>query len=181
MTPPSMYLAVMGEAFSRLSEPVRRFHSLAGSHVFHGMVEVRAPVSIVAKLLAIFIGAPLQSARGPIRFELNAAPHTEVWTRFFRPKTMRSTFARADSHITERLGASLLTFALSEVDGALEMQLKAMKFLGIVCPAWLMPHVTARETGENDRLNFQVEAVVPLIGRVASYVGYLDIPREGVK
>ena len=44
-----------------------------------------------------------------------------------------------------------------------------------------MPHVTARETGENDRLNFQVEAVVPLIGRVASYVGYLDIPREGVK
>jgi len=166
----------MGEAFNRLATPVQRFHSMEGRHEFHGEVEVGAPGSIIAKLLAISIGAPSKATRGPIRLELDATPQNEVWTRFFPNKTMRSTFAQSKNHITERLGASLLIFALTEVDGALEMQLKEMKFLGVRCPAWLMPQVKARESGENGRLNFQIEAVVPFIGRVTSYVGFLEIP-----
>ena len=36
----------------------------------------------------------------------------------------------------------------------------------------------AQETGAGDRLQFHIEAAVPLIGVVASYRGYLLLPKE---
>ena len=53
--------------------------------------------------------------------------------------------------------------------------LEKMYFLGLQCPAWLMPQVTARETGEGQMLHFQIQVTVPFVGRVASYTGYLII------
>ncbi len=173
-----MYSAVMGDAFDHLDASVRRFHTFSGRHEFYGAVEVDAPESFIAKMLARTLGAPLRAIRGPIRFELLAKPDTEVWTRFFPGKTMRSTMAKSGSRVTERLGASFLTFALLEVGGALEMGLEKMNFLGIPCPNWLIPKVTARETGAGNRLNFKVRAVVPFVGLVTSYSGYLDIAGE---
>lgn len=179
MSVPSMYRAVMGEAFNRLADPVQQFHTFAGRHEFQGVVQVEAPASLPAKLLAILLGAPLSAARGPIRFEMRAEPTTECWTRFFPGKTMRSTLTKSGNRLTEQLGASRLTFALFEVHGALEMRLEKLHFLGIPCPEWLMPQVVARETGEGQNLHFLVQAAVPVIGRVACYTGYLNIPVEG--
>ncbi|PQA78399.1 DUF4166 domain-containing protein [Rhodoferax sp. TS-BS-61-7] len=173
-----MYRSVMGDAFNRLATPVQQFHSFEGLQEFHGEVQVAEPASVLAKLLAIFLGAPLKASQGPIRFELLAAPSTETWTRFFPSKTMRSTLTKSGNRITERLGASRLTFELMEVAGALEMRLEKLHFLGIPCPSWLMPRVTARETGGVHTLNFHIQASVPVIGMVASYTGYLNIPQE---
>jgi hypothetical protein len=78
----------------------------------------------------------------------------------------------------EKLGASRLRFELVEVAGSLEMRLKAMHFWGIPCPQCLMPDITARETGEAQRLHFHVQASVPFIGQVVSYRGYLMVPEH---
>jgi hypothetical protein len=178
MITPSMYRSVMGDAFNRLAPAVQQFHSFAGRHEFQGEVQVAEPASIFAKLLAIFLGAPLKASQGPIYFELLAAPTTETWTRFFPGKTMRSTLTKSGRHITERLGASRLTFELVEIAGALEMRLVKLHFLGIPCPSWLAPKVTAREMGGINTLKFHIQASVPVVGRVASYTGYLNIPQE---
>jgi hypothetical protein len=175
MNQQSMYSAVMGDAFNRLADPIRQFHTFAGRHEFQGEVEVAAPATFIAKLLAVLLGAPLKATQGPVRFELLAKPDTETWTRFFPGKTMRSTLTKSGNRITERLGPSLLTFALFEVMGTLEMRLEKMYFLGLQCPAWLMPQVTARETDEGQMLHFQIQVTVPFVGRVASYTGYLII------
>ena len=50
-----------------------------------------------------------------------------------------------------------------------------MKFWGLTCPKWLMPHVLAKETGDAEKLHFQVAAALPLIGVVVSYSGYLEV------
>ncbi len=178
MTSVSLYRAVMGDAFDRLAEPVRRFHSLAGRHELHGWVDVRAPASWMARLLAICLGAPTRSAQGPIRFELRAEPGVETWTRFFPNKTMGSVLKKNGSRVTEKLGASRLAFELVEVAGALEMRLETLHFWGVPCPRWLMPEITARETGEAQRLNFLVQATVPVLGLVVSYSGYLALGKE---
>lgn len=172
---PSMYRLVMGEAFFRLDPPVRQFHSCAGRHGFQGEVQVGAPASIPAKWLAFALGVPQKASEGPMRFELQADPQTETWTRFFPTITMRSTLTREGSRIVERLGATRLTFELLEVGGALVMRLVKLHFLGIPCPSWLMPSVMARERGATDRFHFQVLASVPGIGVVASYVGHLEM------
>ena len=178
MTPVSLYRAVMGEVFDQLAEPVRQFHSLAGSHELHGWVEVHAPRSWAARLLAVCLGAPTRAASGPLRFELLAQQGVETWTRFFPNKTMQSVLKRDGTRIMEKLGASRLSFELVEVAGALEMRLNGMHFWGIPCPHWLMPDITARESGEMGRLNFHVQASVPVIGLVVRYTGHLLIPKE---
>lgn len=179
MNASSMYPAVMGDAFGRLDARVQQFHTFVGRHEFFGEVQVGAPGSGLAKVLAVFLGAPLESAQGPIRFELLAQPGIETWTRFFPAKTMRSTLTKEGGRITERLGASRLTFELLEIDGALEMRLDKLRFLGVPCPGWLLPQVIARETGAGHNLHFQIQASVPFLGMVASYTGYLEMPREG--
>ena len=177
----SMYRAVMGEAFNRLAAPVQQFHTFAGHHEFQGEVQVGAPVTRLAKLLAVLLGAPLKPAQGSIRFELLAEPGTETWTRIFPGKTMRSTLTKTDNYVTERLGAARLTFALLERDEALEMRLEKMWFFGVPCPGWLMPQVGARETGEDSKLHFQIQASVPVVGLVTSYVGHLDMPSKEIQ
>ena len=176
MSTPSMYRAVMEDAFDRLAVPVQDFHNFAGRHEFHGEVQVGAPASLPAKLLAFLLGAPMKAAQGIIRFELHAEPNVETWIRFFPGKTMRSSLTKSGNRLTERLGASSLTFELLEVEGGLEMRLAKLHFFRIPCPGWLMPSVTARETGEAQRLHFQIHASVPVIGMVASYTGHLDMP-----
>lgn len=178
MSTPSMYRSAMGDAFNRLAPTIQQFHSFAGRHEFQGEVKVAEPASILASLLARLLGAPLIASQGPIRFELLAAPTNETWTRFFPGKTMRSTLTKSGNRVIEQLGASRLTFELLEVAGALEMRLEKLHFLGIPCPSWLAPTVTARESGGGNTLNFHIQASVPVIGIVASYTGYLNIPKE---
>ena len=165
----------MGESFGRLAASVQQFHRLAGTHVLHGWVEVHAPKTIVAKLLARLFGTPLTANEGPIKFELDARPLEETWTRHFPSRVMTSHMQLLDGRLMEKLGAARLTFDLHEKNAQLHMQLFRLQFLGISCPTWLMPTVIAEETGTDGRLYFHVRAEVRWIGLVASYQGYLSL------
>jgi hypothetical protein len=174
--PISLYQQVMGGDFIVLPTPLRHFHSLEGNHVLDGWVEVQAPASLAARILARCLGAPLDAQRGPIRFELTAGATSEVWTRHFPGRTMTSTLTLAAGRIVERLGPARLSFALKGGPEFLEMRLVGLHFLGLPCPRWLLPKVLAEETAADGRLQFRVQASLPLIGVVAAYQGHLDLP-----
>ncbi|MEQ1516260.1 MAG: DUF4166 domain-containing protein [Usitatibacteraceae bacterium] len=175
----SMYESAMGESFTRLAPQLQQFHRLRGDHELHGRVEVLAPGSMLAKLLARFLGTPLHANEGPIRFELDAQPSRESWTRHFPSNVMTSHLHLDSSTLVQKLGAARLIFVLSANDGNLHMHLRELKFFGVPCPRWLMPAVVAEETGGEDRLYFHVRADVRHIGLVAGYRGYLSLPRRG--
>jgi len=176
MKPLSLYQHVMGADFDRLPAPLQAFHTLAGAHVLSGWVEVGAPESWPAKVLAWCIGAPQVTQKGPIRFELQAEGRSEVWTRHFPAKTMRSRLTLVDGRIVERLGAARLGFELSGTPQKLEMQLVRLHFLGVPCPRWLMPAIVAEETASEGRLHFEIRASLPLVGVVTRYRGHLEVP-----
>ena len=171
-----MYEQVMGERFSRLAPEIQAFHHLAGKHALHGRVEVNAPTTFLAKLLATLLGTPRSASQGEIRFELDAHPESETWTRHFPSKTMRSRLQLVDGQLVENLGAARLMFELTENQGQLNMHLCHLYFLGIPCPAWLLPQVLAEETGGDGRLHFRVRAEVPGVGLIAGYHGHLTLP-----
>lgn len=173
-----MYEQAMGESFSRLAPEVQQFHRLTGKHTLHGQVEVHAPQSLLATLLARLLGTPRAAGAGAIIFELDAQAFAETWTRHFPTKTMTSCLRPIDGQLVERLGAARMIFELAECDGRLNMHLRHLYFLGISCPARLMPRVNAEETGRDGRLHFHVHAGVPGVGLVASYQGYLALPSE---
>ncbi|WP_435531685.1 DUF4166 domain-containing protein [Ramlibacter cellulosilyticus] len=110
-----------------------------------------------------------------MRFELAAAPAAETWTRHFPGRTMRSRLS-GDACVVEDLGPARLTFALVRSEASLRMRLVRLQFLRLPCPRWLLPRVLAEERGEPGVLHFHVEATVPLLGRVAGYRGWLQLP-----
>lgn len=178
MTPQSMYESAMGPAFERLAEPVKAFHRTRGRRALHGWVRTEAPASLPARLLARCLGTPLSPSAGAIRFELDAAPTSEVWVRHFPDRTMQSRMRLVNGKLTERLGLSLLHFELAADEGRLVMHLRGLRFLGMPCPRWALPRIVAEEEGRDGRLYFTVRAALPLIGRVAGYSGHLVIDAE---
>lgn len=171
----SIYAQLMGHRFDALDAAVRTFHALAGHHVLHGSVHTEMPASWLARLAGRMLGSPTVAGHGAIRFELDATPEREIWTRHFPSRTMRSCLRRGQLGLTERLGPVRLLFALEERRGTLVMHLQRMHVLGVPCPAWAMPRVVAEETGQAGRLHFLVSAALPLIGQVTAYSGYLEL------
>lgn len=165
----------MGASFARLPVAVRRFHRLSGRSVLHGWVETEAPASWLARMVALGLGTPRGASRGTLRFELDATPDGESWTRHFPTGTMSSRLRLEAGKLEERLGIARLTFALDAAPGALRMRLERLRVLGVPCPAWLMPDVVAEEDGDADRLRFRVVATLPWVGVVASYRGHLEL------
>ncbi len=174
--PPSLYRAVMGPAYERLHPALQYFHGLQGHTVLHGEVATQGPQGALGRLLARLTGTPLQERSGPIRFVLDAAPAEETWTREFPGQVMRSCLRLVQGQVVESLGAARLVFGLAAEGDVLVMQLRAMRFLGIPCPRWLLPRVVARERGEGSRLHFEISAGLPVVGRIAGYRGWLELP-----
>jgi hypothetical protein len=180
----SIYERVMGEPYARLAPPLRHFHRLRGRHVLPGEVTTDAPASWLAAWLARGLGSPRVATAGAIRFELDVDADGETWTRHFPGRTMSSRLREVDGELVEQLGAARLAFSLTEVDGRLVMRLRALRFLGIPCPAFLRPRIVAEEAGGQGadgraRLHFRVEAHVPLVGQVVGYRGHLVLPDAG--
>lgn len=175
MTALSMYEALMGAGFLRLSPSVRAFHRLRGPHVLHGLVQTEAPRTFLARLMARCLGTPLSPSMGAIRFELDAHTDHEVWIRHFPTNTMMSRVRLVHGELTESFGPTRLHFCLEEVEGRLVMRLTRLMFLMLPCPRWAMPVVIAEEDGSGDRLQFNVKASLPLVGQVAGYSGYLVV------
>lgn len=176
----TIYERVLGPDYARLAPAVARFHRLAGRWRMSGRVRMRGPRGALPRLLARALGAPLADGDGPLAFELDARPDREIWLRRFPARAMDSTLSFADGRIVERLGAATLTFALTAAaDGRLVMELLAMRFFGLPCPAWLRPRIVAEERGSTvdggDRFHFLVGARVPLVGPVVHYEGWIDL------
>jgi hypothetical protein len=175
----SLFQALMGEAFDRLAPPLRRFHGLRGAHSLQGRVQTEAPATRAARWLARCLGAPHQATGGAIRFELDAGPGLETWTRHFPQHVMRSQLSGRGAHLVEQLGAVRLYFRLLEQEGALHMQLDDLQILGVPCPRWLLPRVHAVETGRDGAVFFDVRAGLPGLGTVSAYRGQLLLPAQG--
>lgn len=174
----SLFERAMGADFAALHPALRAFHAVEGRRRFEGTVDVHAPEQALARVLARVLGTPIETVTGAIAFELDTSPTQESWTRFFPGKKMTSTMVLDGAHVVEKLGPCKLWFSLQAVDSKLHMRLTRMRFASVPCPRFLLPQVTAIETGVAGHLEFNVKAALPLIGTVAHYVGRLKVQAQ---
>ena len=172
----SLYAQAMGADFDRLDETVRRFHSLRGHVRLRGRCTIDGPTSWIGRCFGRIVGVPVTRVEDDFVFELHADETQERWTRHFPHMTMRSRMRVIDSQLVEHLGAVAFRFRLHAVDGGLDMTLIRMTVLGLPWPRWLAPSIKAREAGREGRFHFDVEASLPLLGRITAYEGYLTLP-----
>lgn len=174
--PDSVYQRHLGPAFAGLPPAVQRFHRLVGRHRLQGQVTVTGPARRLGQWLSAVLRFPTPGTDQAFEFELDASSEQERWRRRYPTRTMTSVLRTHGPWLVERLGPVQLWFQLEASAQHLSMRLERITCLGLPLPSLFLPTIRAVETGDQNRLHFDVAAWLPANTLVVAYRGYLELP-----
>jgi len=173
---PSLYRRALGSAYGRQSRAGQILHD-AGSSRWTGRCAVAGPQTAPARLLAWLFQLPAATADAPIAVEFASSAGGEVWTRRIGSRAMRSRqfigLRKPAGWIVEQFGPFTFDLELRVAEGRLELMIRGMRCCGVPLPRVLWPRIAACEREEEGLFCFDVEIVLPLIGRLVGYRGWL--------
>ena len=172
---PAVFRPVLGDAFATLAPAVQRLHASTGSAVWSGCVVVRRGSGLLARCCAWMAGLPPGMGESPLQVRFSGGDGHEPWQRDFAGHAMDSRLRAVDGLLIEALGPLRFAFRLDALDGAIHWAVRSVRLLGVLpLPASWFTGVRCREYQRDDRYAFQVQAVLPLLGEVIAYEGWLD-------
>src|SRR6185295_11606981 len=119
-------------------------------------------------------GLPPQGRDQMLRVTFQPTGDREIWSRAFGNALFRSVQYERGGLLHERVGPSTFVFALETSADGMALKLKGVRFGGIPLPRFLSPSVFTFESERDGRYHFEVEAVLPLLGRIVRYEGWLE-------
>ena len=179
--PTSLYPRIVGPAWANLSESVRRLHS--GMLQGDGRFTVRHGEGGAARLLTRLMHLPEAGAEIPVKLNVTTHKSGERWHRTFGAGVPFVTEQRAGDEsglMIEDIGPTEIRYRLEIAGGALFYRQVGTRLrmgpLRLPLPRWLAPRIVARESAlDNKSTHISVEVTLPLIGRLISYKGYIEI------
>ena len=168
---------VLGTTRDCLPAGVRVVHDRQAPREFHGLSDVEGGRNPLAWLVARIMGLPRPGAAQRLVVRLEPDGTEEHWTRVFENSTFRSTVFARGRRLHERVGIAEFEFKPVATADGLRLDTTAMKVFGIPLPRFLLPTIRSfdREL-EDGSFGFDVEARLPLIGRLVHYRGRLAPP-----
>jgi hypothetical protein len=177
--PPTVFQQALGAAFFRLPEPLRRLHGVRGRARYAGVADVERGRGALARFCARVAGLPPAGDAQRLVVDFTADARTETWQRDFGGRRMATRVVLRDGLLRERLGPVHFRYRLHTNDGAIWWTVAAARLFGLLpLPAALFDRVRCREHVHGDRYRFEVDAALPLAGRVVRYTGWL-LPAAG--
>jgi hypothetical protein len=173
MTTP-LYRRLLGERFERLPARVQELHDLDGASIWAGRADVERGRSRASRMMATVFGLPPAGRDQALRVTFRATNGREIWERRFEGATFRSIQYERAGLLNERVGPTTFVFALQTSANGLALKLDAVRFLGAPLPRFMWPSVFTFESEREGRYHFEVEAALPLIGRLVRYSGWLE-------
>jgi hypothetical protein len=173
MTMP-LYRRLLGDRFDVLPARVRELHDVAGTSVWTGRADVERGRSLPSRMVATLFGLPPAGRDQALEVTFLPDGDTELWTRRFGDAVFRSMQYKRDGLLRERVGPSTFVFALETSADGMALKLKGVRFLGVPLPRFLAPTVFTFESERDGRYRFEVEASLPLLGRIVRYEGWLE-------
>lgn len=177
-----LYRRMLGDAWARLPEALRRLHDPGNSLTAAGRASVERGRNPVARLVAHIFGFPPAGADVPVRVTFTHGPDGEHWQRDFGGHRFASVQAegqgRSAGLLVERFGPFEFGLALVVEGGRLRLIPRRWSAFGIPIPRWLMPGGDSHETAKDGRFRFHVEIRLPLAGLVVRYRGWLEPVHE---
>lgn len=172
---PTVFQLALGAAFFRLPESLRRLHASRGHVRYAGLATIERGRNPLARLCAWMAGLPAAGDGVATVVEFDCGPRRETWRRDFGGARMTSTLAFRDGLLRERLGPVHFRFALHANEGVIWWTVAGVRLFGILpLPASIFDGVRCREYEQDERYRFEVEAALPLAGRVIRYAGWLE-------
>lgn len=172
-----LFPRLIGPAFERLPELVRRLHTSPLPLRVSGEAQVHAATRGVARLLARLLGFPSQARQAPISVLLERDGRGERWSRCFAERTLSSRLQPEGDLLMERFGPLRLRFQLEVDGGVLHWRPRALSLLGLPLPRALAAAIEAREWVEDGRYRFLARGALPGVGQVVGYEGWLEVAR----
>lgn len=178
---PRLFQRLLGAEFYHLAPEVKAVHERQGQFVYQGRCEVRRgsnPLAVVAARLAR-LPPTMEDAALEVAFDCQAP--AETWQRRFNGVPMRSRMRFDEDRLAERMGPGRFRFRLCRIDKDLHWVAEAARLLGVLpLPIRWLDGVRCRAYAERERYQFEVDARLPLFGRILHYRGWLE-PAEDVE
>lgn len=172
-----LYRKVLGEAWDRLPEPIRRLHDLDREMTVQGEATVERGKGPLAWLAARIMGFPEGGEGVPVTVRFTAERGGERWRRTFGPTSFESFQelgrGRSEGLIVERFGPIAIAMAVLVQGERLVLVIRRVTVLGVPLPGWLRPGGAAYEHAADGRFNFFVQIRAPLVGLIVHYKGWL--------
>jgi hypothetical protein len=173
MTVP-LYRRLLGERYDALPARVAELHDVSSVSVWRGRADVERGRSLAARMVATLFGLPPAGLDQALEVTFTPDGGTELWTRRFGDAVFRSVQYERRGLLRERVGPSTFVFALVTSPEGMALQLEGVRFLGVPLPRLLAPAVATFESERDGRYHFEVEASLPLLGRIVRYEGWLE-------
>ena len=171
---PTLFQQALGAAFFRLPEPLRRLHGVRGRARYAGVATIERGRNPLARLCARVAGLPVAGEGMALTVDFIADARAETWHRDFGGRRMTTRVALRDGLLRERLGPMHFRYALHANDGAIWWTVAGARLFGLLpLPAALFDGVRCREFAIDERYGFDVQASLPLAGRIVRYSGWL--------
>lgn len=165
---------VLGATRAELPDGVKAVHDRQAPREFHGVSDVEGGRNPLAWLIARLMGLPRPGPAQPLLVRLIPDGTEEHWTRSFRNSTFRSTVFADGRRLCERVGLAEFEFKPVATADGLRLDTTGMKVLGVPVPRFLLPRIRSYDRElEDGSFGFDVEAALPLVGRLVRYRGRL--------
>lgn len=172
---PTLFQQALGAAFFRLPESLRRLHAGRGRFSYAGCATIERGRRPLARLCAWVAGLPAAGEEVATRVEFDCRPNRETWRRDFGGARMTSSLSFHDGLLRERIGPIQFRFALHANAGVIWWTVAGARLFGILpLPALMFDGVRCREYEQDDRYRFEVDASLPVAGRIIRYAGWLE-------
>jgi hypothetical protein len=173
-----IYRQLLGPAYDRLAAPIRDLHDVATVRTFRGEANVTRGRGLLSRLVARIVGFPPAGERVPVAVTLTRQGQRELWQRDFAGSRFASLqqlgTGRDEGLLLERFGPMVFAMAVVVEDGRLHLVQRKGRIFGLPMPRWMLPKGEAYEHDAGGRFNFHVDIVLPVIGPVVGYRGWLE-------
>jgi hypothetical protein len=171
-----LFPSLMGGEFARLAPVVQAVHG-GRSLTLHGYADVVRGKALIAQVLCLLGRLARDQARSPVRVEIEADGHREIWTRHFGTSPrMRSVLTARGGTLCERFGPAALQFALSAEGGSVTWRPVKARVFGLPMPVKWLAEIRARAFERAGVYVFDVKVALPGVGTIIEYQGQLESP-----
>ncbi|WP_240906183.1 DUF4166 domain-containing protein [Thermomonas sp. HDW16] len=171
---PTLFQQVLGAAFFNLPESVRRLHAVRGTARYAGSATIQRGSNPLARVCARIAGLPKAMQDVPITVEFATDAMGETWRRDFGGMRMQSRLRFKGGLLRERIGPLQFRHALLANAGVIWWRVEGVRLFGVLpLPTAWFKGVRCRESEQDGRYEFVVEAELLLVGRIIRYEGWL--------
>ncbi|MGH8453034.1 MAG: DUF4166 domain-containing protein [Nevskiales bacterium] len=171
-----LFQRLLGPSFNVLPAPLRHLHDDRTHKIFAGRCRIERGRHWLVPLFAWVMSLPKGGEDLPVQIAIDSAQRRETWARNFAGQPMRSTLSEHDGYLVERMGPMGFRFALRVEGQAIVWTLAGVRLLGLLpLPLAWFSGVTARESMQSDRYQFDVRAALPFVGPLIHYRGWLSV------